>query len=210
MRASLCVCGVFALGLGFLWAGGQGGSAAKGDEAAIRAAVSAYAESLKSGDLKGILANWTADAEFTDESGKVHKGRAAIGKLFEADLKELKAGKSVLHIEALRFLTPDVATMEGAVEFTPENGVLESNRFSAVWTKVDGRWLIASARDLPELEGRVAERGMKELQWLTGDWLAQDRGTTVKLNVKPDLGGKFAKAEAAVSGFTHTSLRQIH
>jgi uncharacterized protein (TIGR02246 family) len=192
MRAWLCVCGVFALGLGFLWAGGQGGSAAKGNEAAIRAAVSAYAAALKTGDLQSILANWAADAEFTDEAGKVHKGRAAIGKLFEADLKDLKAGKSVVHIEALRFLTADVATMEGAVEFTPENGVLESNRFSAVWTKADGRWLIASARDLPELEGNVAERGMKELQWLTGDWAAQDKGTTIKLNVKPDLGGKFA------------------
>src|SRR5712671_863055 len=99
MRAWLCVCGVFALGLGFLWAGGQGGSAAKGNEAAIREAVSAYAAALKTGDLKSILANWTADAEFTDEAGKVHKGRAAIGKLFEADLKDLKAGKSVVHIE---------------------------------------------------------------------------------------------------------------
>ena len=49
MRASLCVCGVFALGLGFLWAGGQGGSAAKGDESAIRGAVSAYAAALKTG-----------------------------------------------------------------------------------------------------------------------------------------------------------------
>src|SRR5262249_52801068 len=157
-----------------------------------RAAVSAYSEALKTGDLKRILANWTADAEFTDEAGKVHKGQAAIGKLYEADLKELKAGKTVVHIEALRFVTPDVATMDGTVEFTPENGVLESNRFSAVWTKVAGRWLIAATRDLPELESKVAERGMKELQWLTGDWIAQDKGTTIKLNVKPDLGGKFA------------------
>ena len=216
MRTLLGVSGVLALGFVLLWTagriGGQSdgtpkvGDAPKvgaaqtaaqtgvpaGDEASIRTAIEKYATSMKTGDLKQILDNWTADADFTDEDGQIHKGHEAIGKLFTANLKDLKSGKSAIKIESLRFLSPDVATMEGSIEFTPENGVVEFNRFGAVWAKRNGAWLIASARDLPELEGRIGERGMKELQWLAGDWTAEDRGTTIKLNVKPGLGGKFA------------------
>jgi uncharacterized protein (TIGR02246 family) len=173
---------------------------AQNDDASIRAAVEQYEKTLKTGDLKAILSNWTADADFTDEDGKVFRGRDAIGKLFQENLKELKAGKSALKIESLRFLTPEVVTMSGAVEFTRPEGVIETNRFSAVWTKKDGRWLIASARDLPDREGQAGERGMKELQWLAGDWTAEDRGTTVKLSVRPELSGKFALMRYEIKG----------
>lgn len=193
MRALLSLSAIMALGLGLLWAGGGTPTpAGKPEEAGVRAAVDAYAVALKSGDLKVILSNWTADADFTDDGGAIHKGHAAIGKLFEENLKDLKTGKTGIKIEHLRMLTPDVATMDGSIEFTPPNGALETNRFSSVWTKKDGRWLIASARDLPELEGQAGERGLKQLEWLTGDWLAEEKGTTVKLNVRSELDGKFA------------------
>src|SRR5262249_55369008 len=151
---------------------------------AIRATIEQYSKALKAGDLKAILPYWTADADFTDEDGKVFKGRDAIGKLFQENLKDLKAGKSALKIDSLRFLTPDVVTMNGAVEFTRPEGIVETSRFSAVLTKIDGRWLFASARDLPAQEGEAGDRSLKELQWLTGDWTAEDRGTTIRLSVR--------------------------
>jgi uncharacterized protein (TIGR02246 family) len=192
---------VAAVGLGAFYISAQQTPViAQNDDASIRAAVEQYEKTLKTGDLKAILSNWTADADFTDEDGKVFQGRDAIGKLFQENLKELKAGKSALKIESLRFLTPEVVTMSGAVEFTRPEGVIETNRFSAVWTKKDGRWLIASARDLPDREGLAGERGMKELQWLTGDWTAEDRGTTVKLSVRPELSGKFALMRYEIKG----------
>jgi len=191
MRTWLPLAVVAALSLGFVWAGGPTSPTAKADEASLRAAVDAYAVSLKTGDLKVILANWTPDADFTDENGTIFKGRDAVGTLFEENLKDLKTGKSGIRIDHLRFLTPDVATMDGAIEFTPAGSALETNRFSAVWTRKEGRWLIASARDLPELEGQAGERGLKELEWMTGDWIAEDKGATVKLSVKPELDGKF-------------------
>src|SRR5438128_2003751 len=95
-------------------AGGQAGAGNTG-EASIRAALNQYAVALKAGDLKAILSYWAADADFTDEGGKAVKGRDAIGKLFEQNLKDLKDGKSEIKIASLRFLTPDVAVMEGGV-----------------------------------------------------------------------------------------------
>lgn len=188
---ALLVLVVAGWGWGLLPAGSQT-PAGTGGESAVRAAIAGYAAAMKSGDLKLILGHWAEDADFTDEAGVVHKGRQAIGKLYEPNLKELKEGSSSIQIDNLRLITPNVATMEGNVEFTPAGGALETNRFSAVWALKDGRWLIASARDLPEREGDAADRGVKQMQWLAGDWIAEDKGATVKLNVRPELDGKFA------------------
>jgi uncharacterized protein (TIGR02246 family) len=191
---------VLVAGIGILWAGGQQGGATANDEAGVRAAVEAYAGAMKSGDLSTIMAYWAGDADFTDDTGTCSKGREAISKLFAENLADLKAGKTFIKIDTLRFLSPDVVVMDGAIEFTPADGPLESNRFSSVWTKKSGKWVIASARDLPESEGQAADRGMKEMQWLVGDWVAEDRGTTIRLNVKPELNGKFAIMKYEIKG----------
>jgi uncharacterized protein (TIGR02246 family) len=195
MRQSITATLLALTCLAFFWAAGTeraGAQAAANDEAALRATVDAYSASLGTGDLNAIMNHWSPDADFTSDSGDVTKGRDAIGKLMAANLAELKTGKSAVKIDTIRFLTNDVAAMDGAVEFTPANGPLESNRFSAVWARKNGRWIIASARDLPEGEEHVADRGMKELQWLVGEWTAQDRDTSIKLTVKSELDGKFA------------------
>lgn len=203
MRQTLVAAVLTVVGLGIVWAGGQQGGgtrAAAGDEAGLRAALDSYAKTLKTGDLKAIMNYWAPDADFTSETGDVVKGREAISKLYAENLADLKAGTSAVKIDTLRFLTPDVAAMDGAVEFTPPSGPVEANRFSAVWTRKEGRWIISSARDLPESEGQAADRGRKEMQWLAGEWNGKDRDTTVKLTVRPELDGKFALAKFEIKG----------
>ena len=198
MRQSILATAVALACLGFFWAAGierVGAQSTSNDEAALRATVDAYSASFSTGDVNTIMNFWSPDADFTSDNGDVTKGRDAIGKLFAASIAELKTGKSVLKIETIRFLTPDVAAMDGSVEFTPANGPMETNRFSSMWTRKNNRWIIASARDLLEGEEHVADRGMKEMQWLAGEWTAQDRDTAIKLTVKPELDGKFAFAK---------------
>jgi uncharacterized protein (TIGR02246 family) len=197
MRRLLGVAALTVAGLGLVWAGGQergGAQPAANDEAGLRAALDAYAKTLKTGDLKAIMNYWAPDADFTSETGEVIKGREAISKLYTENLADLKAGKSAIKLDSLRFLAPDVAALDGVVEFTPPDGPTESNRFGAVWTRKDGRWIIASARDLPESEGEAADRGRKEMQWLAGEWTGKEGNTAIKLTVKPELDGKFALA----------------
>ncbi|MBX7104106.1 MAG: nuclear transport factor 2 family protein [Gemmataceae bacterium] len=200
MRILVVSLTVLVAGIGILWAGGQQGGAAANDEAGVKAAIEAYCTSLKSGDLATIMANWVPDADFTDESGNLIKGREAISRLFVGTLADLKAGKTAFKIDTLRFLSADVVVMDGALEFTPPDGSVESNRFSAVWAKKGGKWMIASARDLPETEGQAADRGLREMQWLTGEWVGEDKGTTIRLTVKPELNGKFALMKYEVKG----------
>ena len=209
MRRLLGVAVLAMTGLGLVWAGSpqRGGAQASGnDEAGLRAAVAAYSKTLKTGDLKAIMNYWAPDADFTSDTGEVSKGRAAIGKLFTENLADLKAGKSAIKIDSVRFLAPEVATLDGVIEFTPPDGPVETNRFGAVWTRKDGRWIIASARDLPETEDQAADRGRKEMEWLAGEWTGKEGDTAIKLTVKPELDGKFALARFDIKGPKQTLL----
>ncbi len=130
------------LGVAAFWSGNRAGGQSGGsnpNEAAIRATITEYGAALKAGDLKGILAHWAADADFTDADGKTQKGHDAIGKLFEQNLKDLKEGKSEVKISALRFLTPEVAVMEGSVAFTRRTGTWKRTASASVWAKKEGR-----------------------------------------------------------------------
>jgi len=201
MRSWILIAFVVSAGVGALWAGGQtGGNPAStvNDEAGVRQAAAALVAAMQAGDATALGNSWTDDAEYTDDTGNPTKGRAAIVELYKPTLADYKTGKLTGKIDALRFLTPDVALMEGTIEFTPANGAADRNRFSATWTRKNNRWQIASARDLLEMEGELSDRGMEELKWLVGDWTADDKGTSIKLSVRPELDKKFLRMDFTI------------
>jgi uncharacterized protein (TIGR02246 family) len=201
MRSWILMALVGSAGVGALWAGGQSGGSTVGtanDEAGVRQAAAALVAAMQAGDAAALANYWAEDAEYTDDSGNPTKGRAAVVELYKPTLAEYKAGKLTGKVDKLRFLTPDVAIMDGTIEFTPASGAADRNRFSATWTRKNNRWQIASARDLPEVEGELADRGMEELKWLVGDWTADDKGTSIRLSVRPDLDKKFLRMDFTI------------
>lgn len=191
MRAFLMTTGVVVC-LGAVWACAQQSKAPEESaEASIKKAAEGYGAALKSGDIKQAATFWAADAEFTDSEGNVLRGRDEIAKRLTESLDDLKTGKSVIHIQTFRVLTPDVVTTDGAIEFTPAEGAMESDKFSAVWMRKDGRWVIASARDLPESDDDIGARSVNTLKWLQGNWSAEQGESKITLSVKPELDGKF-------------------
>lgn len=198
MRLWIICAVLFTSGMTAMWAGGQN-AAQQNDEAGLRKAAESYAAALQAGDLNAVLALWSADADFVNEDGQTIKGREAIGALYKESINEFKNGKVTAKINSIRFLTSDVAVMDGNVEFTGKDGTVDGNHFSAVWTRTGGKWTIASARDLPDTPAEMADRGMTELKWLIGDWAAESGETKIKLSVKPDLGNKFLRMEFNIS-----------
>src|SRR5688572_3762642 len=105
MRKSLSVlAAVVAAGLAFTLGRGDAQTAPSADEQSIRQAVADYAAALSKGDLNAVAAFWTADAQYTDDSGATHKGRDAIVALFRKGLAEAKGTKYQLRVTALRFV----------------------------------------------------------------------------------------------------------
>lgn len=179
-------------GLVVTLAGGDTPKANEADENAVKKAVADYALALTNGNLPAIAANWTNDAEFTDESGTTHKGRKAIGDLFARGLENAKGAKYTISIKTIRFPVPGVAITEADVVSTV-GAVTDAGRVSAVWVKDNGRWMITSARDLPdETPAHVAgAKAVADMQWLVGEWAAEDKTVPMKVTARYVLDKHF-------------------
>ena len=115
------------------------------DIAAIRAAAQSYLDALHRGDAKALTAAWTSDGDYVSESGHRIKAHDLIQQEFPAaaaaantDRPKITAAESTV-----RLISPEVAIEDGssAVD-APASGAANSGRFTAVWVKRDGHWLL--------------------------------------------------------------------
>jgi uncharacterized protein (TIGR02246 family) len=154
------------------------------DEKAIREAGATHVEAMNKGDLNALMAFWTPDADYIDETGKLTRGKEALTALFKKGLTENKGKKVTGKLNSLKFLRADVALEDGSLEFTAPDGSKESNRYAVVWVKSGDHWLISSVRDLPEEETDVpslAYPQLRALEWLVGEW--QDASDKIDVNI---------------------------
>jgi uncharacterized protein (TIGR02246 family) len=170
------------------------------EEKAIHRAAAAYNAAFAKGDVEAVLAMWTHDAEFIDDDGKAHRGRAALTPLFTKSLPSYKGYKITGKLTSIRFIKPDVALVDGEQTFTPPRGEPDINRFTSVWVKTDGKWLIRSGRDLsPDVPGEtVAGRRMRELDWLVGEWVSEGKESSVHMTATWGLNKAFLIQEYEV------------
>jgi len=132
-----------ALTLGFGFAAFAGD-----DEAAIRKVYDDTVAAWDKGDYKAMLADYDKDAVWTFSSGVTKRGHEALEKHYA----ELFAGKykgttMKLTIASIRFVTPDVAVVDGTWEASnlrsPEGKELPPVKGLLMNTLVskDGKWL---------------------------------------------------------------------
>jgi uncharacterized protein (TIGR02246 family) len=151
------------------------------DEQAIRATAAEFVKAFNAGDAKTIGAEWSTDAQYTDESGQVFHGRAAIEKEY-ADLFKAQHGLTMaLTIESLRFLGPDIAIEKGIAKVKSPADADTAARYTVVHARRDGKWVMIVGRDAPYVA--VADGDyLKDLAWLIGEWStgSKDQGLRIK------------------------------
>jgi len=166
---------------GTSWAQGATGHAA--DEAALLKNAEAFVEAFHKGDAKALAGFWTADGDYTDQTGRTLKGRVAIEKAFKEFFAENKGLKLRIDITGLRFVTPEVAVEDGITEVIPPDGGPPSRaRYTIVHVKKDGAWVLGSVRDAayapPSNHGYL-----RQLEWAIGAWeSAADKGETARVS----------------------------
>lgn len=210
MRSRILILGVLAAtaGLIYTFATAQNRPVlpANNDEQGIQKATQTYTEAFNKGEVEAILAAWAPDAEYIDETGKVIKGREALGAYFKKILQETKGLKMDIKTSAIRFLKDDVALQDGSAILTQANNEVESNSFSAIWVKKEGKWLLHLVRDLSGQPVAVAENGeatharLKDLAWLVGDWTHDDKQTKTILTSQWMKGDKFLVMNYSIQG----------
>ncbi len=167
---------------------------ARAEENAIQAQVAAFSKAFNAGDLNGLMEVWSENGEFIQDSGKIYRGKPAIRVLLQRALEGYKGYQQTIKIDNIRFIRPDVALEEGTVTLRSPENVSEVGRYSSVWVKMDGKWLLERVRDLPdpvEPEKPASFDRLKGLNWMLGEWTDKEGKGTVRLTCKWSEGQAF-------------------
>jgi uncharacterized protein (TIGR02246 family) len=215
MRYRLMI-GVSAIGIGLTCAlaFAQNRAGGANESQAILKATEAYVQAFNLGNLDGVLAVWSDDAESIDENGKITKGKKALAEMYKNSFHENPGLKVQIKTSSLQVIKNDIALQDGNAVLSFSAGQTENCPFTAVWMKQDGRWLLQRVRDLPsQSEGalQASKAGLQDLGWLIGQWTNEDKGQKTTLVGRWMKGHKFLVLNYAVhtKGEEILSLTQI-
>jgi uncharacterized protein (TIGR02246 family) len=150
------------------------------EEKPIRDLVDAFAKAYSIPDLNALAACFTDEADVVDSAGESTRGKAAVVQMYASSLEENPNLKLEPKVQEIRFLTPDVARVEGQTRLSTDAGdASEFTRFSSLVVRRDGKWLVAEIREYPApVEDVSSYERLKELEWMVGDWV--DESENVK------------------------------
>jgi len=150
--------------------------AASSDEATIRKNVQAAVEAFNRQDAKALAALWSPEAVYTlRTSGSQVVGREAIEKDYGALFEGKKDRKLSIEIEAINFVSPNVAIERGTAKVTGGDEPAEESEYSAVHVKRDGKWLLDRLTEDEVVQPPSHFEQLKELDWMIGNWIDIDK-----------------------------------
>ena len=149
-------------------------------------------------DAAALAALFTEKGEIADtHADDVTAGRADIKARYEAIFAAPNAPQIAIEVASVRLVGDGLAIEDGTVHATPpgEDAVPRSMNYSAVLQKGgDGKWFIASTRDLDDATDAAGQLADLANQ-LKGDWTCQKDGVRLDLAFGWDDSGKFLSGE---------------
>jgi uncharacterized protein (TIGR02246 family) len=155
-------------------------------EKAIAGQLEAFVKAYGEANAQALTDLYVDEAIIVDSDGGETRGKAAIAQMYADSFQDLKGLKLESRIQAVSFLTNDVARVEGQSRLSSPNGdASEFTRFSTLVVQKDGKWKIAEIREQAAPAEDVApyER-LKELEWMVGDWVNEGEEDKVAANIR--------------------------
>jgi ketosteroid isomerase-like protein len=183
-------------------AGGVAAVARAEDEIkAVRTAAREYAAAVASGDAERVRESWTTVGDYVDAGGRTRKVSSIVKQMAARPGTDEKAPADVAPPNSsLRFVTPTVAIEDGEFECgVSGNGSPMSGRFTAVWVKQDGRWLLDSLRE-SVTAGPQVDKQLRPLEWLLGEWVAETDDAAMLVSARLSDHGNQIVREFAMIG----------
>jgi uncharacterized protein (TIGR02246 family) len=160
----------------------------------IHSLLKAMTTAYNQADAKGLAAVFTDDAILFGPDGDAVRGRDAIGRHYGDAFDSGPTCKIAEEVEAVHFLSPEVASAIGHFHLDDEKGTaLFSGRYSLIAVRKQNEWKLAELRDLATARGDTADKGgpLRELEWLVGDWVDEGEDGKVASTVRWEEGKKF-------------------
>ena len=139
-----------------------------GDDKAIREASESFARAFEKGDANAFTAAFTEEGEYQDEDRDAVRGREALAKAYSDFFAKRKEVKVQGKVHSIRFIGKDTAVEEGTFTVSAGNAPAISSRYSTLYVRQDGKWLIALLKEWGDEKTRKAN--IEDLAWLIGSW----------------------------------------
>ena len=156
------------------------------EEKAVMAAIGVFSKTYSEGDHATLASYFTDDAVIVDPEGNETRGKAAIGEMYGASFQENPGLKLESEVAEVRFITPDVARVEGQTRLSSAGGdATEFTRFSSLLVRKDGKWRAAELREYtaPAEDVSSYER-LRDLEWMVGHWVDESETNKVEATVR--------------------------
>jgi uncharacterized protein (TIGR02246 family) len=164
-------------------AAAQAAPAADADEAAVRKVAAAVAETFNAAKPAEFSALFVEDGEVVDEAGNLYRGKAqiaeAMGRYFEA----FPGAKLSYATGSLRRIGPDLAIEDG-VSVIQADDAAATNQYTTVYVKRDGKWQIASLRQVEDTEPPTPHEKLQPLSWLVGSWVDEGAEASIAMDCR--------------------------
>jgi uncharacterized protein (TIGR02246 family) len=177
------------------------------DRAAIEKALDEFAAAFKKGDGKVVAALWTPSGEYISDDGTTFIGRAALEKAYTEFFAKNPDNALDVEVISVRFPSKDTAVVEGYCKLHKgKKKDLVVSKCSFLYTREDGKWLIAIAREWPS-DGLA----LRDMEWLIGTWEAKRDGTVVTTKYEWTANKSFIRCHFSITkdGKTQSGMQMI-
>lgn len=170
------------------------------DEAPVREFVAAYVSAFNEKNIESITAMWAEDAVHTDrETGQRTEGREAITGDISTTFKSSSPVRLAGQVERVRFITDNVASVEGQTTTAADGEEPSVSSFTAIVVKGDNGWQIKSIDEMPVPTASSSQQALQQLDWLIGEWVDEGEGTKVETNIRFTPSNAFLLRSFAVT-----------
>ncbi|MCX7426003.1 MAG: SgcJ/EcaC family oxidoreductase [Planctomycetia bacterium] len=177
---------VIAIGAAVLASGQQAPSAAApgGDQQAIGQVSQEFVKAFNAGKAEEIAGLFHGGAELIDDAGVVHKGSAAIKDAFSRFFEKFPGATSTMAADSVWMVGPALAIEEGQRVVSTKDERAAASRYTLVLMKHEGKWKIASAREVEDDVSLSPHDRLQPLAWLVGDWVDEGSDAVVRISCK--------------------------
>ena len=177
------------------------------EKAAVIANDRAYEAAYAKGDAKAMADFFAEDADYTTDEGRVYSGREAIEGAIRAGLVANRGSTLALVVDSVRVLAPETVLEKGSSTVTSKNGEKNSDLYTAIHVKKDGKWKINQLIESP-VPSLTPREHLAELEWLIGQWEEADKAAdlTVRSLYSWARGGNFLTRSITVKRAGNVTL----
>ena len=145
---------------------------ADADDAAVRKTLAEYVDVFNQKTPEKVAGFWTEKGTHTNrETGERTEGRDAIQADMNEVLTEGSGFKLAATIDGIRFITADVASVEGETTVVLSDAEPIVSKYTAILVHQGDKWLLDTVEEMPLPQPASTADALKELEWLVGEWV---------------------------------------